>query len=131
MKSIFLAAMLAVISLVLAAACSAGAQESASTKGSMNPAMVDAVQVDTVNGHEYAVISGFYPDPCTRISEVDQAVQGSRFVISLSTDSPPEILCAQMLEAFEISILLETGGLPAGEYIVQVNDLEASFSLGQ
>ena len=93
--------------------------------------MVDGVVVETINQHQYAVVNGFYPDPCTRISEVNQTVDGSRFVISLSTDSPDDMMCAQMLEAFEVSLLLETGGLTPGEYSVEVNDRETSFSLGQ
>ena len=40
------------------------------------------------------------------------------------------MMCAQMLEAYEISILLETGGLAPGEYTVEANEIEASFSIG-
>ena len=36
-----------------------------------------------------------------------------------------------MLEAYEVTLLLETGGLLPGEYTVEVNDREASFVLGQ
>ena len=60
-----------------------------------------------------------------------QDVVSSRFVISLLTDSPDDMLCAQMLAEYEVSLLLETGGLPPGEYTVEVNDRETSFSLGQ
>ena len=93
--------------------------------------MVDGVVVETINQHQYAVVNGFYPDPCTRISEVNQTVDGSRFVITLSTDRPDDLVCAQMLAEYEISLLLETGGLTPGEYTVEVNDRETSFSLGQ
>jgi hypothetical protein len=41
------------------------------------------------------------------------------------------MVCAQMLEEYEVSLLLETGGLPPGEYTVGVNDRQATFSLGQ
>lgn len=125
-----------IVILVLAAslllvACQADTPQESSAKSTGNPAMVDGVEVVTRNEHQYAIVIGFYPDPCTRISEIAQAVDGNRFVISLSTDSPDDMLCAQMLAAFEVSLLLETGGLPPGEYSVEVNDREASFSLGQ
>ncbi len=125
-----------IVILVLAAslllvACQADTPQESSAKSTGNPAMVDGVEVVTRNEHQYAIVIGFYPDPCTRISEIEQDVDGNRIVISLSTDSPDDMLCAQMLAAFEVSLLLETGGLPPGEYSVEVNDREASFSLGQ
>ena len=84
-----------IVILVLAAslllvACAADAPEESSAKGSGNPAMVDGVEVVTRNEHQYAIVIGFYPDPCTRISEIEQEVDGTRFVISLSTDSPAQ-----------------------------------------
>lgn len=130
-KNVYVIASLVLVSVVLLVACAADVPEESSAKGSGSPAMVDRVEVVTQNEHQYAIVIGFYPDPCTRISEVDQAVQGTRFVLSLSTDKPEEMMCAQMLAAYEISILLETGGLLPGEYTVEVNDRETSFSLGQ
>lgn len=130
LKKFYLPALMVLAALLLVSACTSAAQEESSPKGGGDPAMVDSVVVETISGHQYAIINGFYPDPCTRISQVDQSVDGSRFIISLSTDRPGDLLCAQMLEAFEISILLEIGGLAAGEYTVVVSDLEASFSIG-
>ena len=130
-NKIYFVILLLLLSMVLLVACATDAQEQSSSKSAGSPAMVDGVVVETINQHQYAVVNGFYPDPCTRISEVNQTVDGSRFVISLSTDSPDDMMCAQMLEAFEVSLLLETGGLTPGEYSVEVNDRETSFSLGQ
>jgi inhibitor of cysteine peptidase len=128
-KSVYLLAALVLITIL--AACAADAPQESSAKGSGSPAMVDGVVVETINEHQYAVVNGFYPDPCTRISDVDQVVDGKRFVISLTTDRPDDMVCAQMLEEYEVSLLLETGGLPPGEYTVEVGERETSFSLGQ
>lgn len=130
-KATIWAALLILTALLLLAACAADQPQESSTKSVGNPAMVDGVVVETVGNHQYAVVVGFYPDPCTRISEVNQVVDGDRFVITLSTDSPEDMMCAQMLEAYEVSLLLETGGLLPGEYTVEVNDRETSFSFGQ
>lgn len=130
-KNIYGVILLALLSLILLVACAADAQEQSSSKSAGSPAMVDGVLVETKNQHQYAVVNGFYPDPCTRISQVNQTVDGSRFVITLSTDRPDDMVCAQMLAEYEISLLLETGGLLPGEYTVEVNDRETSFSIGQ
>lgn len=130
-KSIYAISLIVMISIGLLAACGTDAPVESSAKGSGSPAMVDGVVVETINEHQYAVVNGFYPDPCTRISDVDQVVDGKRFVISLTTDRPDDIVCAQMLEEYEVSLLLENGGLPPGEYTVEVGERETSFSLGQ
>jgi len=130
-KKIGMSLLLMLMTVLMLVACAADTPEESSAKSSGNPAMVDGVEVVTRNEHQYAIVIGFYPDPCTRISEIEQDVDGNRFVISLSTDSPDDMLCAQMLEAYEVTLLLETGGLLPGEYTVEVNDREASFVLGQ
>ena len=130
LKKPYILPVVVLTAMFLLIACTPETQGESSTKGTGTPAMVDGVVVQSISGHQYAVINGFYPDPCTRISQVDQIIDGSRFVISLSTDSPDDLMCAQMLEAYEISILLETGGLAPGEYTVEVNEIEASFSIG-
>ena len=85
-------------------------------------AMVDSVTVEQREDHYYAVINGFYPDPCTRISSVEQVVDQSTISITLRTNRPPDLLCATMLTSFEVDILLTTGGLLAQEYSIVVND---------
>ena len=95
------------------------------------PAMVDSVVVEEQLGHNYAVVTGFYPDACTRISDVDQDVEGSSFNINLMTGRLEELMCAQMLTQYTVSILLEVGGLAPGEYTVTVNDDRATtFNFG-
>jgi inhibitor of cysteine peptidase len=129
-KKSYILALLVAAALLLFSACTADTQGESSAKGGGAPAMVEGVEVETIDGHHYAIIKGYYPDPCTRISQVDQSVDSSRLTITLSTDSPDDLLCAQMLEAYEISILLETGGLAPGDYTVIVSEREATFSIG-
>ncbi len=84
--------------------------------------MVDSVTVEQRDNHHYAVIDGFYPDPCTYISSVQQVVEGNTVSITLFTESPADLMCAAMLTPFTVDVLLTTGGLIAGEYDVVVND---------
>jgi inhibitor of cysteine peptidase len=94
-------------------------------------AMVDGVVVDFRDNHYYAVVNGFYPDSCTQISDVQQEVNGEKFKILLSTSRPGDLMCAQMLTEFEITLLLETGGLLPGQYTVEVNGRSTIFTLGE
>lgn len=129
LKKYHLISMMILAALFLLAACSTGTEAESSAKGTGTPAMVDGVVVETVDGHQYAVINGFYPDPCTRISQVDQSIDSSTITISLFTASPEDLLCAQMLEAYEVSLLLETGGLAPGEYTLVVGDYDTTFNI--
>ena len=96
-KNIYWSILLVLVSMILLVACADDAQEQSSSKSAGSPAMVDGVVVETINQHQYAVVNGFYPDPCTRISEVNQTVDGNRFVITLSTDRPDDMLWPQLL----------------------------------
>ena len=85
-------------------------------------AMVDSVAVEPRDNHFYAVVQGYYPDPCTSISSVEQIAEGSTLRITLLTGRPADLICAAVLSPFTIDILLTTGGLGPGEYNVIVNE---------
>ena len=94
-------------------------------------AFVDDVAVTERTEHSYATVRGHYPDACSRISDVQQSVEGSSIRIVLYVDRPADMMCAQMLTPFEADILLETGGLAPGEYTVSINDApSAAFAIG-
>jgi len=128
---VLLIAMLA-LGLILAACDSdAGDEDDDSEHAEGTAAMVDGVAVEEQTGHQYAVVNGFYPDACTRISDVDQDVDGSTININLYTSRPEDLMCAQMLTEYSVSILLEVGGLTPGEFTVTVNDAHStSFNIG-
>ena len=93
--------------------------------------MVDSVVIEETMGHSYAVVNSNYPDACTRISNVEQVVEGNSFNITLYTDAPADMMCAQMISPFTVNILLEVGGNAPGDYTVNVNDsASTTFTLG-
>ena len=94
-----------------------------------NPAFVDHVTIEMQAEHYYAKVEGNYPDSCTRVSDVDQDVDGSTFKISLYVDRPEDMMCAQMMSPFNVLILLEVGGVIPGEYTVDVNGVTSSFTI--
>lgn len=94
-------------------------------------AAVDGVTVDFSNGHYYAVVTGTYPDACTRISQIDQEISGQQITIALFTDKPEDLMCAQMISPFSVDLLLAPGGLMPGEYVLEVNGVATTFTLGE
>jgi hypothetical protein len=123
-------ALIIVTSLLLAACGSSDSTESESTSAS-SAAMVDGVTVDFRENHYYAIVTGVYPDACTQISDMKQEVNDKAFEITLSTARPGDLMCAQMIIHFEVALLIETGGLPPGEYTVDVNGISTNFTLGE
>jgi len=121
------------IVFVMLTACSSTpeAQENATADGPGGTlAMVDSVTVELKDNHYYAVIYGNYPDPCSRISSVEQVAEGDTFNLTLFTKSPEDVMCAMMLTPFTVNILLTTGGFVPGEFSVIVNEgPSTSFTL--
>jgi hypothetical protein len=94
-------------------------------------AIVDSVAIEETMAHNYAVVNGNYPDACTKISNVEQVVEGNSFNITLYTEAPADLMCAQMISPFTVSILLEVGGKAPGDYTINVNDsASTTFTLG-
>jgi hypothetical protein len=125
---------LLVTTMLAACASSPNTQATAGTKTpeevSSTPAMVDSVTVELRDKHDYAIINGNYPDPCTHTSSVQQVIEGSTFKITLLTKRPADIMCAEVLTPFTIAVLLTTGGLMPQEYSVIVNEgPSTTFSL--
>ena len=79
----------------------------------------------------HAVASGYLPDPCTEIDEISVEREGSHFEVLITTLREAEVMCAQVIEAFEQNIPLDVYGLPAGDYTVTVNGINAEFSFLQ
>jgi len=76
------------------------------------------------------VVRGNLPSGCTVIGRSEQSGTGSNIIlVRLYTARPAEAMCTQALVPFEKNIALDVVGLPAGEYIVDVNGVTASFRL--
>ena len=76
-----------------------------------------------------ALVRGDLPDGCTEISHSGQTTEGNVIRIDLFTRRPAGAICTQALVRYEENILVDILGLPAGDYVVSVNGVEASFSL--
>ena len=79
----------------------------------------------------HIVASGYLPDPCTEIDEISAERDGRHFEVLITTLREAEVMCIQVIEAFEQNVPLDVYGLPAGDYTVTVNGIEAEFTFLQ
>jgi hypothetical protein len=91
---------------------------------------VDDITVEERGGTYVAVINGNLPDSCSTIDGVEQSVDGTTFSLTVSASRPGDALCAQALVPFTEEVELDTAGLEAGDYTVDVNgEISTTFSL--
>ena len=79
----------------------------------------------------HAAAVGYLPDPCTEIEDVFVEREGNHFGVRITTLREADVMCIQVIEAFEQIIPLDVYGLPAGDYTVTVNGIEAEFTFLQ
>ena len=79
----------------------------------------------------HAVAIGYLPDPCTDIDKISVEMEGNHFEVLITTLREAEVMCAQVIEAFEQNVPLDVYGLPAGDYTVTVNGINAEFTFLQ
>ena len=78
-----------------------------------------------------AVVTGYLPNPCSWIDQVIIERIDRQFNVQVTRGSNAGEICIQVEEAFEKSIPLEVYGLPAGDYTVDVNGVQAGFTFTQ
>ncbi len=65
-------------------------------------------------------IRGYLPDACTEINSISDQLEGSIIRVTVETRRPADLICAQVIEDFEVRYTL-TSILGRGSYIVDVN----------
>jgi len=122
-----------ILAMVLLAGCAPGALKD-SGEFIRGEAVVEDVEILFLESFPlgvHAVASGYLPDPCTEIDEISVERKRNHFEVLITTVREAEVMCAQVLEAFEQNIPLDVYGLPAGDYTVTVNGIEAEFTFVQ
>lgn len=77
-----------------------------------------------------AVVSGYLPDGCTELYEIDVEREDQDFNLTIVTRRPTgDVVCTMALEPFEETVDLDIEGLEAGTYTVIAQDEEAEFTL--
>ena len=125
--------LLIILAMVLLAGCALGAPKD-SGEFIRGEAVVEDVEILFLESFPlgvHAVASGYLPDPCTEIDEISVERKRNHFEVLITTVREAEVMCAQVLEAFEQNIPLDVYGLPAGDYTVTVNGIDAEFTFIQ
>ena len=99
------------------------------TENVIELAEVEDVAVSASPSRIQVLASGNLEDSCTAISEIDVARTGNVFNVFITTRRPVGAICAQVLAPFNETIVLDPDGLPAGNYRVDVNGVEESFTI--
>jgi len=98
-----------------------------------NLAYVNDIAVDILESNPVQVIVAVEGDlsvPCVNLEQPGVYRDDDTFHIVLAeTPIDPLALCAQVLVSYEVEIELDVSGLDAGEYIVNVNGEETTFTL--
>lgn len=95
-------------------------------------AMIDSVELLLLESFPLqmtAHIIGNYPDGCTGLGTVTQERVENVITITVETTRPADMMCTQALVPFAENVPVDIHGLPAGEYSVIINDVEATFTL--
>lgn len=89
---------------------------------------IDILTLESFPVQIFVIASGYLPDPCTEIYQINQEREGNTFFITIETYRSPGF-CIQVLAPFEEVIPLDVYGLPAGTYTVEVNGVQGTFDL--
>jgi inhibitor of cysteine peptidase len=77
------------------------------------------------------VLTGYLPDGCTEIYEINASREDQTFTIQVLTRRPVDLACTMAIVPFEETVSLNVEGLPAGDYTVELGDLSQVFTLEQ
>jgi len=99
-----------------------------------NNATVESMDVQIMESFPVQVsvtFSGYLPDGCTEIYEINPPRDGRTFDIEIVTRRPVDLACTQALVPFEETVSLDVEGLSAGEYTVELGEMSQTFTLEQ
>lgn len=85
----------------------------------------DAQAADTIT----IQISGNLADSCTEVDEVLQTIEGNVISLTVTTSRPIDMMCAQVLGDFDITVPIDTSTLSAGTYTLIVNGIQSELTI--
>ncbi len=105
------------------------AAEPADGEYETGPVYVEEIEVQVGEGLPAPVevaVRGALPDACSELVEpADITVEGTRVTVRLASQRPRDLMCAEVLRAFDTT--LDLGTFEPGTYTLVVNDLETTF----
>ena len=93
-------------------------------------AIVNQVEVAVTGDQATVTARGELPDGCTALADSKVERNNDVFIVTLNTTRPAEAACTLQVAPFEQTITVDVGGLAAGEYVVVVNGVSGTLTLG-
>ncbi len=92
--------------------------------------VVDSITVEASGaGTHAALISGYLLDTCTQVDRTDQTRHDNTITLTLIPNQPDSLYCPKLFAPFDLSVALNTDGLPPGQYTVTAGGESATLSL--
>lgn len=101
------------------------------TQTTTREAQVESVEIRSVQGDPQkvnAIVRGSLSDSCTSLGTPQVSFESGTFLIQLSTVSPVDRGCIQIITPYEQTIPLDTSKLTPGSYTVSANGISTSFN---
>jgi inhibitor of cysteine peptidase len=96
-----------------------------------NVATVENVVVNTQSttpNEVEVIVKGYLPNPCTKITRIEQQRNADTFTVTLETVREGSN-CIEVISPFEETVALDTTGLAPGTYTVNVQNTTTTFDL--
>lgn len=90
---------------------------------------LDLLMLESFPVQVQAHVTGFLPNGCASVGEIEQRREGDTFFVTVPVQFPADAICTMILKEEDVTIPLEVAGLKAGEYHVVVNGIADSFTL--
>jgi hypothetical protein len=74
-------------------------------------------------------ISGWLPSACAQLDDIQIHLEGSRFVVSINSSLPQDLVCTMEAISFQMELPLNTAHLEDGAYAVEVNGVQTEFEI--
>ena len=109
---------LAVVAALTTVACGSDSEPE------LGPGAVFIQEVEVIerDGEYCAVITGWYPDPCSTFGGSRQEVDGDTVTLTVASEPGTELECIQVLTDMREEILLDVGDLDPGVYTLIANE---------
>lgn len=97
----------------------------------IRPAVVEDVEIlDSDDPAALRVmVSGYYPDGCTKFHGTTQSVDDMRIVLTVETERPRGAMCTQAIVPYTETVTVDVSGLAPGTYTLDVNGLTRELTL--
>lgn len=88
----------------------------------IRPAVVEDIEIlDSDPAELRVMVSGYYPDGCTKFHGTTQAVDDMRIVLTVETERPRDAMCTMAIVPYTETVTVDVSGLAPGAYTLDVN----------